>query len=727
MDQKNNSASSQVGESPHPAPARKELAHDLAANCGLAVFPLWWPSQTAPSKTDQRCACGDPSCSNVGKHPIPDVAPHGFKDATRDPEIIERWWTEYPQANIGVATGASSGVDVLDVDPRHGGDHSLSDIESEHEHIPATVECLTGGGGRHLYFKHTPGLRCSNGGIAPGLDFKTTGGYVVGHGSLHATGLKYAWEWSADPDEVPIVPLPPWLLATVAKPERPVTKNGVASDGELREGERHKALRSIAGALRHRGCGQDEIEVALQAVNRARCVPPKPDRDIKKLAASYARYPPAELADSTPALPISRFRPFPDQALPASLRRFVVVSAERMGCDPVYLIQPALACLAGAVGASVAVVVRSRWIEPCVLWTGVVAPPSTMKSPARRAAMEPVYAAQHQADCDYDAETSRHRNDLLMYTSQIEEMKRIARKRGEPLAEQIPPEPAAPIRRQIVVRDATRESLVHVLADNHRGVVSDQDELAGMLGAFGAYAASGRNRGEPDAAFYKSAWSGETFIENRKAAGGSYVNIRPLVSIFGAIQPDALGPVLGRQRLVDGSASRFLWALPPDNPGRFPGEGDDETDQHVEEYAAVHRSLLSIPPRTLEDGRRVSQHVGLTKEAQAIGCDWVNENADRISAEADPALRAALGKLKGYLFRLALLFELIDWAARGEQEPLRAVGADAIRRASVVADWYTPSRCGDRAWCGPTLNLPGGQHAALSCHGIPRRRSRERR
>jgi hypothetical protein len=385
-------------------------------------------------------------------------------------------------------------------------------------------------------------------------------------------------------------------------------------------------------------------------------------------------------------LPPSR-RPFPIDALPPTLSEFARVSADRLGCDPIYIIQPAFVALAGAVGYSVSVVVRHGWLEPCAIWTGVVAPPSTMKTPARRRAMAPVYAAQRLADAEHREATNRHRGDVITFDAQMDLIKKAARK-GEPVAEQLPEEPEPPAHRQLIVRDATREALVQILTTNPRGVVSDQDELAGMLGAFGAYSGGGRNRAEPDAAFYKSAWSGETFVENRKGNGGTYTNIHPLLSIYGAIQPGALGPVLGHQRIADGSASRFLWAQPLDEPARFPDERDDENDDHADQYANVHRVLCSIPGRISEDGVMSPQCIGLTKDAKEIGRAWVNELGARIVDEADPALRAALGKLKGYVFRLALLFELIEWAARGGAQPLRAIEPDTMRRATVVADWY---------------------------------------
>src|SRR3989442_15477637 len=56
-----------------------------------------------------------------GKAPLGALAPRGLRDATKDEATIRRWWAGAPDANVGIATGATSGLVVLDVDPPHGG------------------------------------------------------------------------------------------------------------------------------------------------------------------------------------------------------------------------------------------------------------------------------------------------------------------------------------------------------------------------------------------------------------------------------------------------------------------------------------------------------------------------------------------------------------------------------------------------------------------------------
>ena len=152
---------------------------------GWFVLPLWWPISTG------ECACGLPDCDSPGKHPIRRLVPHGLHHASHRPEQVEEWWRLCPHANVGVRTGAASGILVLDVDGE-AGRLALRGLVAHHGLFD--TRWARTGSGWHAYFAHPGGtVPNSAGRLGAGLDIRADGGYVVAPPSLHASGSRYRW------------------------------------------------------------------------------------------------------------------------------------------------------------------------------------------------------------------------------------------------------------------------------------------------------------------------------------------------------------------------------------------------------------------------------------------------------------------------------------------------------------------------------------------------------
>lgn len=268
----------------HDNPRLKAALH--YAKLGIPLLPLY-------SVTDhpRRCTCGNPNCPSPGKHPRTE---HGLKDATAETGTIRGWWQKWPNANVGILTGADSGLVVLDVDPRHGGDKTLEELQRQHGPLPKTISQITGGGGQHLFFRHPGGyINSGSGKLGPGLDVKADGGYIVVAPSMHISGNHYTWDPATK--DGGLAELPGWLLEKLREPTHSGT--GAASDRSEGEpipwGERNATLASLAGSMRRRGMTEEEILQALLVVNDRRCIPPLPEDEVKSIASSVARYAPA--------------------------------------------------------------------------------------------------------------------------------------------------------------------------------------------------------------------------------------------------------------------------------------------------------------------------------------------------------------------------------------------------------------------------------------------------
>lgn len=212
---------------------------------------------------------------------------NGFKDASKSPETIKRWWTDHPNANIGLRTGAASGIVAVDVDVK-GNVNGMKSLSTLNGGMTPTLTAVTPSGGRHLYYLCPVGGLRSRNGLLPGVDIKADGGYIVACGSV-IDGKIYEWL----DDEAHIAACPDVISTLVNKD----TENrGIAAapslDGGLQNGIRNSTLASLAGTMRRRGMTAAEIKTALMAVNTQRCNPPLPPREITAIAESIARYPP---------------------------------------------------------------------------------------------------------------------------------------------------------------------------------------------------------------------------------------------------------------------------------------------------------------------------------------------------------------------------------------------------------------------------------------------------
>jgi hypothetical protein len=218
--------------------------------------------------------------------------------ATTDEDAVSTWWARWPDANVAVATG--DGLLVVDVDPRHGGNASLHDLERAHGPLPDTPRVLTGGGGLHVYFAITEPIG-NRAGTVPGIDLRGHGGFVVGPPSFHPSGRRYAWETGSSPDDVQLALAPQWLLDRLRRrDDRDRSGDRLRANGTplvLHEGYRNDHLFRLACAWRRQGLSAEAIRGCLAVTNREHCQPPLPDYEVMTIATSAGRYPPAPLDD----------------------------------------------------------------------------------------------------------------------------------------------------------------------------------------------------------------------------------------------------------------------------------------------------------------------------------------------------------------------------------------------------------------------------------------------
>jgi hypothetical protein len=165
---------------------------------------------------------------------------------------------------------------------------AFRELERAHGSLPETLTARTGGGGEHRYLSAISALR--SGTLAPGVEVKGEGGYVILPPSLHPMGTRYEWDSGCTPGLV--ADPPAWLLAQLA-PAREGGSEFVVHASTIPVGSRNVTLTSLAGAMRQYGMTREAIAAALHAENRARCEAQLPSDEVERIATSVARYAPS--------------------------------------------------------------------------------------------------------------------------------------------------------------------------------------------------------------------------------------------------------------------------------------------------------------------------------------------------------------------------------------------------------------------------------------------------
>ena len=259
---------------------RKEK-NSLLLQAACAYRQKKWYVLPLHSPTKNGCSCKNPDCTSIGKHPRVFWRTDGKlaeKLVTAGKETLKEWFAAQ-NTNIGIITGEASGIVVLDRDGAKG-QASLAGRE-----LPKGPVVVTGKG-RHFYFRH-PGFKVKNRtNMLPGVDIRGDGGYVVAPPSVHESGIEYTWMEGTK--KLPLPDCPDWLLDLF----RGNQSNSKGDDSPISEGERNNELFKIACALSGKGLDEESITERILQENAQRCKSPLSDDEVRRIAASAAKFSP---------------------------------------------------------------------------------------------------------------------------------------------------------------------------------------------------------------------------------------------------------------------------------------------------------------------------------------------------------------------------------------------------------------------------------------------------
>jgi putative DNA primase/helicase len=374
--------------------------------------------------------------------------------------------------------------------------------------------------------------------------------------------------------------------------------------------------------------------------------------------------------------------PFDWEAMPPSWRDWIRETAADCGAPPDYVAGNLFGVSSGIIGNVRRVSPWDPWVEHPHLWFADVGKPSSNKTPTiapfKAAAAEiealamPAYKEKMR---EFHRQETQAKAEQAKYKREVEEAVREGKTASLPPREADEPDEPPPPR--LLIADATTEQVAKLLSGNPRGLALVRSELAAWFGLFDKYGGDGGDRG-----FYLEAWDGNRHMVDRVKFNGRPLQIPYMsLAIIGSIQPDRLAEVFNAAD--DGLTARFLYLYPePIPPERRPTVGAKD---RIKALADAFGKLRSIDWDHDLDGNPVPLILRLDDDAADV-LHAVRTEVYRADQEQSGGMMMSWrGKNPGRLLRLALTFELLEWAKTGGLQPDRISGNMTKRAAAYLA------------------------------------------
>jgi hypothetical protein len=371
-----------------------------------------------------------------------------------------------------------------------------------------------------------------------------------------------------------------------------------------------------------------------------------------------------------------RYKPFPLSTIPNPLHDYVIAASEASGSPDVYIVLPLLTAIASLLGNCRRIELKKGWREPPVLWTAMVGDSGTLKTPALKAALSPLWSIQDKARRRYVAAHADYKQAHEQHAKAYAAWKKMTS--GPPPIE--PQEPAAP---RYVCSDVTTEALAVLLEKNPRGILMFRDELAGWFKSYDSYR---QGRGGDCEKWLEMFGANPLFIDRKGLDKPTIYVPNAAVCITGGIQPAVLKRVLSGDNFENGLAARFLLVHPPPVKRKW---HEAELDPSLAEaIQTLMNELLKLTFDPSADQQHQPVSIGLDDEAKVRWIDFFNENAAEMERATDHRLRAFLSKLEGYTARITLVLHCVE-SVNPQVFNMGRVQAHTVDAAVALAKWFS--------------------------------------
>ena len=193
---------------------------------------------------------------------------------------------------------------VLDIDVDHGGQKSYEKLVIKNGPTNGMLVARTGGGGWHLMWRWRDAIKNAVN-VRPGLDVRSSGGYIVAPPSMHVSGERYRWHHENHPAKMQMERVHGWVRELMNEnsvekkpkpkvgtfdPSKPKPRIDINSERPIADGGRNHGLFKLACRFVWEDQDDKEVEQSVFEANRKLCSPPLPAGEVYKIIRSALNY-----------------------------------------------------------------------------------------------------------------------------------------------------------------------------------------------------------------------------------------------------------------------------------------------------------------------------------------------------------------------------------------------------------------------------------------------------
>jgi hypothetical protein len=358
---------------------------------------------------------------------------------------------------------------------------------------------------------------------------------------------------------------------------------------------------------------------------------------------------------------------FPVEIFPKEIQQFILESERTLGMSVDYMGSALIWITSIIIGNSIAVKVKSGWVEPATVWLALVGKAGIGKTPSINQMIRPIQQLNIREQKEYQKQMVKY----MEFTALDKKEKQYAEEIDQPVS------------KQFIVGDITLEALVDLHEANPNAVGVFKDELAGWFKDMNKY------RAGSDLEFWLSSWNSQPISLNRKTAKSAFVD-KPFIPVLGGIQPAIFEELTNGPNKENGFLDRILITYPELKVNHYSDSSMD--DELLEWYDSsivkFKESIYNLCFSTNNYGDIDRKLATFSKDANT---EWVRIHDKIVDLQnsdfENEYMKSMYPKQKSYVPRFALLLNVM-WAHFTDEAPHLVIQKDNMLRAEKLSEYF---------------------------------------